>query len=63
MIFKEETKSIPITKVMVWEAYKEVKRNKGAAGVDAVSLEAFDQDSSKLLYKLWIRLASGYSFL
>ncbi|GJM61199.1 group II intron reverse transcriptase/maturase [Persicobacter diffluens] len=62
MIFKEETKSIPITKMMVWEAYKQVKRNKGAAGVDAVSLEAFDQDRSKLLYKLWNRLASGAYF-
>ena len=43
MVFKEATKSILITKEMIWEGYKEVKRNKGAAGVDAESLELFDQ--------------------
>ena len=34
MIFKEETKSIPITKEMVWEAYNKVKSNGGSAGID-----------------------------
>jgi len=31
-----ETKSVPISKTMVWEAYKKVKANKGSAGVDQI---------------------------
>jgi len=34
MIFKEQTKSVPITKEMVWESYKKVKSNGGSAGID-----------------------------
>lgn len=59
MIFKEETKSVPITKQMVWEAYKKVKSNGGSAGVDHQSLSDFDKVRSKELYKIWNRLASG----
>lgn len=59
MIFKEETKSVPITKEMVWEAYKKVKSNGGSAGIDHQSLSAFDKVRSKELYKIWNRLASG----
>ena len=62
MIFKEETKSIPITKMMVWNSYKRVRKNKGSAGVDKQSLEAFDEVRSKELYKLWNRLSSGSYF-
>jgi len=59
MIFKEETKSVPITRQMVWEAYKKVKSNGGGAGVDHQSLSAFDNVRSKELYKIWNRLSSG----
>lgn len=62
MIFKEQTKSIPITKMMVWEAYKLVRSNKGSAGVDRQSIEEFDKVRSKELYKIWNRLASGSYF-
>jgi len=62
MIFSEQTKSIPITKMMVWEAYKKVKSNKGSAGLDQQSLVDFDRERSKLLYKIWNRLASGCYF-
>jgi retron-type reverse transcriptase len=62
MIFKEQTKSIPITKMVVWEAYKKVKSNKGSAGVDQQTLEDFDKVRSKELYKIWNRLASGSYF-
>ena len=62
MIFKDQTKSIPITKMMVWEAYKKVKSNKGSAGVDRQSLEDFEANRSKELYKLWNRMASGSYF-
>lgn len=62
MIFKEQTKSIPITKMMVWEAYKKVKSNKGSAGVDQQTLDDFEKVRSKELYKIWNRLASGSYF-
>ena len=57
-----ETKSIPISHQMVWEAYKKVRANKGSAGVDNVSIEEFDANRSKHLYKLWNRMASGSYF-
>ena len=62
MVFKEGTKSIPITKGMVWLAYKKVKQNKGSAGMDRQTLEDFDKVRSKELYKIWNRLASGSYF-
>jgi group II intron reverse transcriptase/maturase len=57
-----ETKSIPISRQMVWAAYKKVRANKGSAGVDAVSMEEFDANRSNYLYKLWNRMASGSYF-
>jgi group II intron reverse transcriptase/maturase len=57
-----ETKSIPISRPMVWAAYKKVRANKGSAGVDSVSMEVFDANRSKHLYKLWNRMASGSYF-
>ncbi len=57
-----ETKSVPVSRQMVWEAYKKVKSNKGSAGVDSVSMESFDANRSKQLYKLWNRMASGSYF-
>jgi hypothetical protein len=44
---------------MVWEAYQKVKSNKGSAGVDGVSLAAFELGLEKHLYKIWNRLTSG----
>ena len=57
-----ETKSIPISRPMVWEAYKKVHSNQGSAGVDQISMEEFDAQRSKHLYKLWNRMASGSYF-
>ncbi len=47
---------------MVWEAYKKVRANKGSAGVDNISIEEYDANRSKYLYKLWNRMASGSYF-
>lgn len=58
----EATKSIPITKQMVREAYQKVKDNRGGAGVDKVSLEIFQTDLGKNLYRIWNRLTSGSYF-
>jgi len=57
-----ETKSVPISKEQIWLAYKKVKSNQGGAGVDQISMEEFDANRSKQLYKLWNRLASGSYF-
>lgn len=62
MIFEERTKSIPISKEMVWSAYKQVKKNRGSAGVDLQTLTEFEKVRVKELYKLWNRLASGSYF-
>ncbi|WP_309568777.1 reverse transcriptase domain-containing protein [Paraburkholderia sp. BL6669N2] len=43
----------------MWEAYKKVKANRGAAGVDRQTIEEFDSRLADNLYKLWNRLASG----
>lgn len=62
MIFKEKTKTVPITKMMVWEAYKQVRSNKGSAGIDRQTLAGFEKNRAKELYKIWNRLASGSYF-
>lgn len=59
---KSQVKPFDIPKQMVWEAYKRVKANKGAAGVDGQSVEQFEQDLSNNLYKLWNRMSSGSYF-
>ncbi len=62
MTLWDETKSIPISRPMIWEAYKKVRANKGSSGVDSVSMEDYDANRSKHLYKLWNRMASGSYF-
>ena len=57
-----ETKSVPISRPMVWEAYKKVRSNQGSAGVDQISMDEFETNRSKYLYKLWNRMASGSYF-
>lgn len=54
-----ETKSVPVTKTMVWEAYKKVRANKGAPGVDAVSIQTFEEKLGDNLYVIWNRMTSG----
>ena len=61
-LFETKSKPIPITKDMVREAYRKVRSNRGSAGVDEISLKAFDEHLSKNLYKLWNRLSSGSYF-
>jgi retron-type reverse transcriptase len=59
---KDGAKPFGIAKRDVWEAYKKVKANRGAAGIDGQSIAEFEGDLSKNLYKLWNRLASGSYF-
>ena len=55
-------KSFAIPKQLVWEAYEQVRRNKGAAGVDGVSIDDFEADLRNNLYKIWNRMSSGTYF-
>jgi len=57
-----KAKSYEISKQIVWDAYRRVKANHGAAGVDKVSLEDFDKDLKSNLYKIWNRMSSGSYF-
>jgi RNA-directed DNA polymerase len=57
-----EAKPYAISKKVVWEAYQKVKANKGAAGVDGQSIEAFEKDLKNNLYKIWNRMSSGSYF-
>ena len=50
---KLQDKPFDISKWVVWEAYQRVKANKGAAGVDDVSIAEFEQDRDKNLYRVW----------
>jgi RNA-directed DNA polymerase len=58
----DRAKPFDIPKREVWEAYKSVRANRGAAGVDEQSIEAFEADLEDNLYKLWNRLTSGSYF-
>jgi RNA-directed DNA polymerase len=57
-----EAKPFCISKREVWEAYKRVKANKGAAGVDEQTIEDFEKRLKKNLYKIWNRMSSGSYF-
>ena len=59
---QSQTKPLPITKQMVWLAYKKVKTKGKACGVDAMSMKEFEEKLSGNLYKIWNRLASGTYF-
>ena len=52
-------KPYSIAKRSVWDAYQKVKANRGAAGIDDETIEMFEQNLSKNLYKLWNRMSSG----
>jgi hypothetical protein len=51
-----EAKPFNIPKRVVWKAFKRVKANRGAAGVDKQSIAGFEADLSNNLYKLWNRM-------
>lgn len=56
------TKPFAIPKLLVWQAYLEVKSKGGAAGVDEQSLEDFEQNLKGNLYRIWNRMSSGSYF-
>ena len=58
----EKVKSFKISREAVFLAYRKVKENRGAAGVDGESLEEFEKHLDDNLYKLWNRMSSGSYF-
>jgi len=52
-------KPFPISQPEGWKAYRHVKSNGGAAGVDAESIEAFEQDRKRNLY---LSIGSGIAW-
>ena len=59
---KDEAKPFCISRWEVWEAYLKVKSNQGAAGLDGQTIEEFERDLKKNLYRIWNRMSSGSYF-
>jgi group II intron reverse transcriptase/maturase len=55
-------KPFNIDKMLVYEAFKAVKSNGGAAGVDGQTIEQFEIDLKNNLFKIWNRMSSGSYF-
>lgn len=55
----KQAKPYEISKHLVMEAYLRVKVNKGAAGIDQVSIAEFERNLKGNLYKIWNRMSSG----
>jgi retron-type reverse transcriptase len=59
MSLSGQAKSYEIPKLKVMEAWKLVKRNDGAAGIDGISIEKFERKLKRNLYTIWNRMSSG----
>lgn len=59
MIFREEQKTQPISRLQIMEAFTRVKANGGSAGVDGITIQEVASNVRKYLYPLWNRMASG----
>ena len=56
------TKSLAVSKRMVYNSYLKVIAKDGSAGIDKQSIEMFNENLSDNLYKLWNRMTSGSYF-
>jgi RNA-directed DNA polymerase len=54
-----ENKPFGISKWRVLEAWRKVRANKGASGVDEVSIGQFEKKLKNNLYRVWNRMSSG----
>ena len=55
----KKAKSFAISQKVVRDAWKHVKENQGAAGVDKESIADFEKNLRNNLYKIWNRMSSG----
>src|SRR5215468_4224004 len=58
----QDGKPFAVPKQLVWQAWKQVKANGGAAGADGVTIGMFETDLKDNLYKVWNRMSSGTYF-
>jgi RNA-directed DNA polymerase len=58
----KKAKPFEISKHVVLEAWKHVKANRGAAGVDSQSIADFEVNLKDNLYRIWNRMSSGSYF-
>jgi retron-type reverse transcriptase len=58
----EQGKAFGIPKALVWQAYRDMRQNKGAPGCDGQTITQFDKHRDRHLYKIWNRLSSGSYF-
>jgi retron-type reverse transcriptase len=56
---KSKVKSFDIPKRLIFQAWKKVRTNAGAPGVDAISINEFERNERDNLYKLWNRMSAG----
>jgi RNA-directed DNA polymerase len=59
---KIKTKPFNIPKQIVYESWLKVKTNKGSAGIDGETVEEYEADLKKNLFKLWNKMSSGSYF-
>ena len=59
---RSKAKPFDISKRTVWDAFKKVKANQGAAGVDGESIAEFEKNLKGNLYRIWNRMSSGSYF-
>ena len=59
---RAKAKSYSISKQLVSDAYERVKANRGAPGIDGVTIDAFERNLKDNLYKIWNRMSSGSYF-
>jgi len=57
-----KAKSFPVTKQLIWDAFRTVKARGGGPGIDGQSIEDFEGDLANNLYKIWNRMTSGAYF-
>jgi retron-type reverse transcriptase len=48
-----QDKPFRVPKLLVWEAWRQVKANEGAPGVDGQALDEFEADLGDNLYRIW----------
>ncbi|MDP6677211.1 MAG: group II intron reverse transcriptase/maturase, partial [Pirellulales bacterium] len=59
---RAKPKSYDIAAGAVWEAYRRVKENRGAAGIDGQTFKDFEVNLEDNLYRIWNRMSSGSYF-
>ncbi len=57
-----KVKPFSISEQVVRKAYEQVKANRGTAGVDDETLEDFEKNLERNLYRIWNRMSSGSYF-